>query len=889
VIPDNIAHYRISSQLGEGATGKVYRATDGKLGREVAIKVIPDAFAADPVRMARFTREAQVLASLNHPNIAAIYAVEDRALVMELVEGQTLAERIARGAIPLDEALGFARQIAEGLSAAHDKGIVHRDLKPANLKITPDGTIKLLDFGLAKSDSPWTSSSVDDAPTLTVATTGAGVIVGTAAYMSPEQARGKQVDKRADIWAFGAIVYEMLTGSRLFAGETITDVLASVVQRDPDLSSVPANVQRLLRRCLEKDPRQRIRDAGDAMLLFDSRGDERAAPAPAQRSVLLAVSGIAALVVIALAWLAFAHFRETPPAAEVLRFQIGLPDNVQFTQFGVVSISPDGRKVAFSAYGADAEPRVWVRALDSPTATSLTGAGINQVPFPFFWSPDSRFVAFEQGGRLKKIPAEGGTVQVIAERTTPVQGQWVQGGSWNRDNVIVFGTSDGIMRVSADGGTVTPLTRVEKGEGFHAFPAFLPDGQRFLYLRGGLVGSRSIAVGNLNESPSAQSTTPVLKTDFAAYPVPTATGGLLKLLFRREATLFAQDFDGQTLALTGEPVPLVDRVAAIPIRGLAYFSASNTGTLVYRADTGDDRQLTWFDREGRVTGTAGDRGPYGSLQLSPDGTKAAVVPNVPLTTQLPNNDIWIVDTTKGATSRLTFDPGSDTQPTWSPDGKWIAWQSRGIKESAFLRKAADGSGVDERLDTSEEIRALTDWTNNGYLIFHSMGDIWALPVSADAAGNRKPITVVTSPAFEVGGRVSPDNRWIAYISNQTGRQEMFVQPFGLGGNAATGKWQVSTRGTMGTANWRNDSREFTFVSGEGAIVAVDVASGAGFQSGTPRTLFELPRELFAIITQTNLVAATRDNQRFMMIVPVRDNSQREIGVFVNWASTLRRD
>ena len=320
--------------------------------------------------MARFTREAQVLASLNHPNIAAIYGVEDRALIMELVEGPTLSERIKQGAIPLDEALEIARQIADGLEAAHDKGIVHRDLKPANIKITPSGTVKLLDFGLAKAEGPWTSTaSVEDAPTLTVATTGAGVILGTAAYMAPEQARGRNVDKRADIWAFGVILYEMLTGEQMFEGDTVTDVLASVVRQDPDLKRVPEKVRPLLQRCLEKDPKRRLRDAGDAMLLLDTAPAATVA-AKTSRTPLLALGGVAALLALALAGVSYVHFRETPPAAEVVRFQMALPDDVNFTQFGVSAISPDGRKVAFAAYGYDGAPRVWIRSLDSPTATA---------------------------------------------------------------------------------------------------------------------------------------------------------------------------------------------------------------------------------------------------------------------------------------------------------------------------------------------------------------------------------------------------------------------------------------------------------------------------------------------------------------------------------------
>ena len=869
--------------------GKVYRATDSKLGREVAIKVIPDDFAADPVRMARFTREAQVLASLNHPNIAGIYAVEDRALIMELVEGPTLAERIAQGAMPLDEALGFARQIADGLSAAHEKGIVHRDLKPANIKITGDGTIKLLDFGLAKTDGPWSAASVDDAPTLTVASTGAGVIVGTAAYMSPEQARGKQIDRRADIFAFGVIVYEMIAGSRLFVGETITDVLASVVRHEPDLTRVPANVQRMLRRCLEKEPKDRIRDASDAMLFLATSSDSAVSHSPASRRLLVAFAGTAAVLLIALVSLASTHFRETPPVAQALRFAIALPQNVQFTQLGVLDISPDGRKVAFAAYGADGEPRVWVRNLDSPVAAPLDEARINQVSFPFFWSPDGRFVAFEQGGRLKKISTEGGTPQVIAEPTKSFRGQWVLGGSWNRNNVIVFGTSEGIMRVSSDGGTLTPLTRLEKGEAWHAFPVFLPDGRRFLYLRGGVLGSRYIAVGDLNASPTEQPTTSVVKTDLRTFVVSAVPGGPLKLLFQRGTTVFAQDIDAQTLAATGEPEPIVDRVENLLNVGLAFFSVSNTGTLVYRTVATDDRQLTWFNRAGQVTGTPGERAPYGIAQVSPDGSKAAVVLNVPVgPDQTRNNDVSIVDLVKNTTTRFTFDPGTDVQPVWSPDGKWIAWQSTPNNAAGFFRKAADGSGTDERLGDIQQFSLLTDWTQNGYLIYSSAGDIWALPVAPDARGTRTPIAVVKSPGVEYDARVSPDGRWIAYVSNETGRLEMFVQPFAVSAGARSGKWQVSTRGTMGTPRWRSDSKELMFVSGDGSIVAVDVELGTTFQAGTQKKLFDVPRELFALINRAPLIDVTRDSQRLLMIMPVQESSQREIGVFVNWASALQR-
>src|SRR5687767_5340573 len=465
--PETIAHYRISSKLGEGAMGEVYRATDSKLGREVAIKLIPEDFAKDATRMARFTREAQVLASLNHPNIAAIYGVEDRALIMELVEGPTLSERIKQGAVPLDEAIEMARQIADGLEAAHDKGIVHRDLKPANIKITPAGTVKLLDFGLAKADGPWTTgTSVDDAPTIAVTATGAGMILGTAAYMAPEQARGRNVDKRADIWAFGVILYEMLTGEQMFEGETVTDVLASVVRQNPDLKRVPEKVRPLLQRCLEKDPKRRLRDAGDAMLLLDM-APATAVAAKTSKTPLFAIGAVAALLALALAGLSYAHFREAPPVADVMRFQVGLPGSVNFTQFGTSAVSPDGRKIVFAAYGYDGNSRLWIRSLNSAVATPLEEATINQQTAALFWSPDSRFVAYGDAKQLKKIDVTGGPPQALADIAPAI------GGSWGADGTILVGSTTGIMKLPANGGTPTPVTKPASPQEAHAHPVLL--------------------------------------------------------------------------------------------------------------------------------------------------------------------------------------------------------------------------------------------------------------------------------------------------------------------------------------------------------------------------------------------------------------------------------
>jgi eukaryotic-like serine/threonine-protein kinase len=876
--PESIAHYKISSKLGEGSMGEVYRATDSKLGREVAIKLIPEDFARDATRMARFTREAQVLASLNHPNIAAIYGVEDRALIMELVEGQTLSDRIKQGAIPIDEALDIARQIADGLEAAHDKGIVHRDLKPANIKITPGGTVKLLDFGLAKAEGPWSATtSVEDAPTLTVASTGAGVILGTAAYMAPEQARGRNVDKRADIWAFGVILYEMLTGQQMFEGDTVTDVLASVVRHDPDLKRVPEKVRPLLERCLAKDPKKRLRDAGDAMLLLETAPAATVA-AKSSKAPLLTLGGFAALLAVGLGGLAYVHFRETPPPADVVRFQMALPEDVNFTQYGVSTISPDGRKVVFAAYGYDGTPRVWLRSLDSPAAKPLTETRISQGQAPFFWSPDSRFVMFGTADKLNKIEINGGQPEVVAEMQ-PL------GGSWSANGTILFGAPGGIMKITAAGGKPAVAVKASATEQVHAFPVFLPDDRHFLYMRGAPAGKRGIYLGDLDAPPETQSTTPLVSTDFSFAVTQTGPGTQPTVLYLRDTTLVAQAFDMSALKLTGEPVTVVEQVAGISRDAIGQFSVSNTGTLVYRMATGNSRQLTWYNRQGDVVGRPGERAPYGTMKVAPDGSRAAVVQNDPR--QPDNADLWIVDLTSGASTRFTFDSATDSQPVWSPDGRFIAWMSNRGGQWGLYRKAADGAGNDELLAAPKDVSNLTDWTHNGFLIFTIGGNLHALPVDPDLSGNRTPVPALESPARKRGAYVSPDNRWIAYMSNETGRDEIYVQPFVVGGNKASGKWMVS-RGTRGMARWRSDSKELMFVNTEGDVVSVDVASGTAFQASVPKKLFQLPLDVLSNTNVGTLADPTRDLQRLLLVAPVQESAQRELAVVLNWQSSLKK-
>jgi Tol biopolymer transport system component len=887
VRPESIAHYRIEEKLGQGGMGEVYRATDTKLGRSVAVKFLPDNMANDVTHMARFTREAQVLASLNHPNIAAIYGVEDRALIMELVEGPSLSDRIKEGPIPLDEALSIARQIADGLEAAHAKGIVHRDLKPANIKFAADGTVKVLDFGLAKVAYASAPLSMDESPT--IAATHAGFILGTAGYMAPEQARGRDVDRRADIWAFGVVLYEMLTGTQPFQGETVTDVMAAVVRQDPDLSRVPTKVRPVLRRCLDKDPKRRLRDVGDAMLLLDETMAVSGDAVPAARPKLLGFAiGAAAVAMLALAALAFVHFRETPRPQPTLRFPIDLVSG-DLSPIGtnVFAISPDGRNVAVAAFGADGIPRIWLRSLDALSSRVLPNSEIDRASLALFWSPDSRFLAYRSEQQLKRIDITGGPAQTIAR----VPGN-VLGGSWNRDGTILFGTTNaGLMKVAASGGTPTPVT-MSDGKEAHAYPQFLPDGRHFLYLRATGPTTRHVFVGSLDAEPGQQDGTPLIQTDYAARYVPGLNGGAGQILFVRDGTLLSQAFDPERRRLSGNPVPVAEQVGANTPNGTAFVSASDTGTLVYFALSDPGIQLTWFTRDGQAAGTAGEPGPYRTIKLSPDGTRVAVVRLDPTN----DSDIWLIDLTRNTSTRFTFDPGADVQPAWSPDGSRLAWVARRDDALRFYTKRADGAGGDELLYQFERGDGpspnLTDWTRDGrFLIYNHESDIWALPITEGTAATRQPVRLVATEGGQLGAYVSPDGRWLAYISNESGRQDIFVQPFAPGagdtarGPDSMGKWMVSN-GTIGMARWRADGRELLFLGTDGGVMSAEITPGAAFTASPAKLLFQLPRPiLMQSSTPGSIVDVTRDHQRLLLSIP-RAAVGSGYKVVLNWQSDL---
>jgi Tol biopolymer transport system component len=868
------------AKIGEGGMGEVYRALDTKLGREVAIKIIPETFARDADRMMRFAREARVLASLNHPHIAAIYGVEERALVMELVEGPTLAERIAQGPVPLEEALPIARQIGEALEYAHEKGVVHRDLKPANIKLTADGQAKVLDFGLAKalSNEPASADDPADSPTLTMRATQAGIIMGTAAYMSPEQARGKIVDKRADIWAFGVVLYEMLTGRQLFEGETVSDTLAHVLTKEPEWNRAHAKTRRLLRKCLERDPKRRLRDIGDAWELLDEAAEtpaiglrHRWLPWAAMALAILTLAGLAVAVV---------HFRETAPQPVPMRFQIPAPEKTDFGHNGM-ALSPDGRRLAFVAIGADGQGTVWVRPLDSLAAQALPGT--EGATFALFWSPDSRFLGFAVRGKLKKIEATGGPPQTLCE----IPGAIV-GGSWSRDGLIIFGTpSSGLFRVPQAGGVATQFTTPDAslGEVGQLMPWFLPDGRHFLYVTYTKnVEDEAIYFATLDSKERKRLVD--AKQD-AAYAPPAAGSGNGHLLFLRDGTLMAQPLDARRFELAGEPFPVAEQVGSYLSRG--FFSVSANGALAYLSGSpGVNSQLVWFDRGGKSLGTLGQPANYyGGLALSPDGKHVAVGEG-----DQTGSDIWLLDVARGVHTRFTFDTRS-LKPTWSLDGTRLVFNSnRG--QDGMSWKDSSGSGNQELLSKSG---SPDDWSADGrYLLYifsdpkTTHRDLWVLPDPAGPPENHKPMPYLQTPFDKRQPRFSPDGHWIAYTSDESGprQYQIYVQSFPAG----AGKFQVST-GAGGTQpRWRRDGKELFYLAADGKLMAVETQTTPKFEAAAPKALFDpqIPRGGVPPFMYYRY-DVTADGKRFLVNsspTAPESSAAAPITVVVNWLAGLKR-
>jgi Tol biopolymer transport system component/predicted Ser/Thr protein kinase len=874
--------YEIVAAIGAGGMGEVYRARDTKLQRDVAIKVLPDLFARDPERLARFEREARTLAALNHPHIAQVYGVEGTALVMELVDGEDLAQRIAReGAIPVDEAVPIAIEIAEAVAAAHEQGIIHRDLKPANVKVRDDGTVKVLDFGLAKAlGSPeirgaGSSPSIDNSPTITspFQMSQLGVVLGTAAYMAPEQAKGKAIDKRVDIWAFGCVLFEMLTGRKPFDGDDVTDLLAAVVRDEPKWDTLPAGtpagVRLLLRRCLEKDRRERLPDIWAARLeLRDARtaiGTPAAAtggPAAARPTIVPWLVAAAALVaLVAVVW--FAGSRPAPTDARIIHSLIMPPAPLAGAPVLRLRLSPDGSQLAFVAPDENGRVMLWVRPLGSHVARRLEGTANAAAPF---WSPDGRWIAFVGDGKLKKVEAAGGPVIPLCDAgLSPA-------GSWNRDGVILFSGINAITRVSAAGGkSVNVLTPTpEIGERLIA-PYFLPDGRHFLFTSGtGGATSTGVYVGSLD---SKEVTRLIDAPTNAMY----ASGHLIFLI---GTTLVAQPFDPGTRTLSGAPLPIAERVQSNPATGTGTFSVSENGILVYQTGASSGTELVWFDRQGKRLGKIGQAGAYRDLHLAPDEKTVSVTISPPNSAK---TDVWLLDPARNLTKRFTLAETGGYSAVWTPDGKHLIYAAGRQMAADIYRKAVSGSEADELLlrDDSEKIPMQVS-SDGKYLLYATplgaaAGRLFVLPLSGEA----KPWQFSTQVQDNAPAMISPDGRWLAYVSNETKRREIYVTTFPDG----RGKWQVSTEGGD-NPRWRADSRELFFTAAN-KLMSVEVAATADrFDAGPVRALFDVRVPATQLGTRSSYVPS-KDGQRFLINAWDAGDTVTPIVLVVNWPELIK--
>ncbi len=856
---DKLGPYEIVSPIGKGGMGEVYRATDTRLDRDVAIKTSRQQFNE------RFEREARAIAALNHPNICQIYDVGPNYLVMELVEGES-----PKGPLPIETALNYARQIAEALEAAHEKGIIHRDLKPANLKITPGGIVKVLDFGLAKTFAGASDSTADKS------LTEAGMILGTASYMSPEQAEGRPVDKRADIWALGVVLHEMLTGQRLFQCDTVSATLVAVLTKEPTWDRIPAKAQRLLRSCLEKDPKRRLRDVADAWRLLEEEKSENA-PSAAPRIRMSWVMAGALALIVALAVALWAPWRTAPPAAETVRFQLPLDVLGQ-----TVTVSSDGRQLAFAAPGSDGVSRIWVRAMDSADAHALPGAEVGPDNGVIVWSPDSRFIAFDGGGQLKKIALSGGLAQTLCD----LHGITV-GGSWNRDGVIIFGrTTGGLMRVSALGGTPSPVTALDKSrdETYHMIPSFLPDGRHFLYLRvsTAVPENNGIYVGSLDAKPEEQDSSQLLATTIGAAYVPSPLSGPEsgQLLYLREGKLMAQPFNARRLKLTGVPVLVAERVNTYIDLGL--FSAS-TGVLIYRT-VEENLQLTWRDQGGKILGRVGEAGHYTSVALSPVGAQVMVSRVSPETSV--KDHLWMLDFSPPRTTRFTLTPYSN-YPIWSPDGSYIVFSAASADGAIDLyRKQASGANEAELLLHSPNGELTpTSWSRDGHYLLYTVRnprtqlDLGWLSLEPGS----KPVPFLQTGANEREGHFSPDGHWVAYTSDESGRDEVYLRTFPGAGERVT----VSIAGGA-SPRWRADGKELFYLAADGNLMSVDVTPGRESQRVTPKPLFQAPRVFEASCSCLPDWDVTADGKRFLFAMPAEQSTRATFNVVLNWMATLKK-
>jgi serine/threonine protein kinase/Tol biopolymer transport system component len=874
--------YQILSPVGAGGQGEVYRAKDTRLDRVVAIKVLASQRSADPELRQRFEREARAVSSLNHPHICTLHDVGSQDgvdyLVMEYLEGESLADRLKKGPLPLDESLRYGREIADGLDEAHRKGIVHRDLKPGNVMLTSRGA-KLLDFGLAKLQATALAreiSTLSAIPTEHKPLTDRGAILGTFQYMAPEQLEGKDVDARTDVFAFGALLYEMVTGRRAFEGKSQASLIAAILEHEPrPMTEVqplaPLALDWLVRGCLEKKPDDRwqsMRDVGKnlARVTESAETPGAAVSPPRSRRALAALTGILALSTVGLAL--FNVLRHETENRESIRFTIDPPEGTSIALGPAApqsALSPDGRHLAFATSNPEGKSALWVRPLDGLEARELKGTENADLPF---WSPDGRHLGFFANGQLKKIDIAIGSPQVLWEPfvNTP-------GATWGPDGVILFGGPEGISRISAAGGEPSLVTRTDRsrGEKNHYFPQFLPDGRRFLFfVMSSGEETSGIHVGSLD----SQDTRFLLGTELrAVYAEPGY------LLFQREGTLFAQALDPFDLELRSEPVRIADSLASNSSSGRTTFSVSETGVLAYRTGAAGGNpltQLTWFDREGNRVGTLGPPGYYGNLALSPDGKRVAVT----LTEESEMEHVWIGELSSDVFSRFTFGESRDRSVLWSHDGTRLFFSSDRNGTVGLYKKLANGAGEAELLLDSAEEKGLDSSAPNGDLVFESESvktgwDLWVLH-----EGESEPEPYLRTEFQEQEGKVSPDGHWLAYVSDESGRSEVFVSTL----PSPIGKWQVSTDG--GSApRWRQDGKELFYIAPDNRIVAVAVTVGSTFARGTPRPLFVAPVGQGGPWEEFDVSA---DGTRFLVNALAEEEPGAPITVVVNWTAALER-
>ena len=874
--------YEILGTLGAGGMGEVYEAKDTRLDRTVAIKVLPAHLSASEEIKQRFEREAKVISSFSHPNICTLFDVghDDGVdyLVMEHLEGESLQERLEQGPLPMDQVLGMGIQIADALDMAHKSGVVHRDLKPGNIMLASGG-VKLLDFGLAKYQTPESEVSGADFSRLLTETpassplTVEGTILGTFQYMSPEQIEGKEADTRSDIFALGAVLYEMATGNKAFAGKTQASLIGSIMHSSPEAVSqvvplAPPAFDRVIQTCLAKEPDERWSNAHDLKLQLQwlaEGGSQVGVPAPvsARRKNRERLAwAVAALALVTAATFAYLWTQRAPEPPQVVRFEVGYPEGLPVIDSP--KLSPDGRFLAYNATDDSGTEQIWLRPLNALEAQPMPGTEGAWRPF---WAPDSRYLGFIADGKLKKIPVAGGPAQTICDAPTGADG------TWSDDGTILYDGegSDPIWRVSAGGGIPTPQLEATEDEAALqvGWPQFLPGSRNFLWVN--YEGSEPAVM--LSSLDGGEAITVLAGQSRVEYAPPG------HLLYVRDGTLVAQPFDADTGEITGEPVPLAEDLSIDDV-GLAHFSASRNGILAFRGGEAGGAQLVWADLEGEIQGLEGEPGNVAATSLSRDGRWLAMGLSA---SAMDAADIWVRDLVRGVTSRFTFTDESDINPIWDPEGNRIAYSSPHEGQDNMFIKTVGGTGEPELLMASEHSQYPSDWSSDGRFILYydwdpeSNWDIWYLDLEAPQLAG-KPF--LKSQFAEVRARFSPNGSWVAYQTNESGRAEIFVQPFPESG----GKWQISTEGGS-EPQWAPDGTALYYLAPDTNMMRVDVDTGATFEAGIPEPVFQVSLRQ---ITLNNRYLVAPDGERFLLLGSLQGESTPPTTIILNWPAELSR-